>query len=66
MINQSNICTIYQLNENTCRWPITTDEGTMYCGNQPLGKLPYCAMHCRIAYQADVQKRVRDRPSYRR
>ncbi|MCC6779627.1 MAG: GcrA family cell cycle regulator [Hyphomicrobiales bacterium] len=45
--------TLLELNEDTCRWPIG-DPGNpdfFFCGGQTLTGLPYCAHHCRVAYQ---------------
>ncbi|MFK8253675.1 GcrA family cell cycle regulator [Ancylobacter terrae] len=55
-------CTILDLTEFTCRWPVG-DPGTdnfYYCGSRSKTGLPYCAYHARIAYQP-VQDRRRDR-----
>lgn len=45
--------TLLQLTAETCRWPLgdpSTSE-FRFCGMLPCGGLPYCAPHCRIAYQ---------------
>lgn len=55
-------CTIMELKEHSCRWPIG-DPGKddfRYCGARSNTGLPYCAYHCRIAYQP-VADRRRDR-----
>ncbi len=55
-------CTILQLTEATCRWPVG-DPGSsdfFFCGGRTASGLPYCAHHCRIAYQP-VHDRRRDR-----
>ena len=55
-------CSILQLNEATCHWPIG-DPGTpefFFCGGKTATSQPYCVYHCRIAYQP-VQDRRRDR-----
>jgi GcrA cell cycle regulator len=55
-------CQLLELNEATCRWPIG-DPGSadfFFCGGKPVGELPYCAYHARIAYQP-VNDRRRDR-----
>jgi GcrA cell cycle regulator len=46
-------CTLFQLNDHTCRWPVG-DPGTAgfyFCGGEQIEGLPYCAGHCRIAYR---------------
>jgi GcrA cell cycle regulator len=46
-------CSLLELSEEKCRWPINSpgEEGFCFCGNQPLGGLPYCAGHSRLAYR---------------
>ncbi|MBX6426210.1 MAG: GcrA cell cycle regulator [Variibacter sp.] len=59
-------CTILQLTEATCHWPIG-DPSTpdfFFCGGRTVTGLPYCGYHCRIAYQP-VQDRRRDRRGVR-
>jgi GcrA cell cycle regulator len=58
--------TLMELNESTCRWPIG-DPGSQdffFCGGPPIGGLPYCAYHSRIAYQPANDRR-RDRRASR-
>jgi GcrA cell cycle regulator len=55
-------CSLLDLSDARCRWPIG-DPGQhdfFFCGGKPLGELPYCAYHARIAYQP-VADRRRDR-----
>ncbi|UDQ87560.1 GcrA cell cycle regulator [Xanthobacter autotrophicus] len=55
-------CTIMQLTESTCRWPLG-EPGTdsfHFCGGKANPGMPYCQTHARIAYQP-VQDRRRDR-----
>ena len=55
-------CTIMNLTETTCRWPMG-EPGTdsfHFCGGKSNPGAPYCAHHARIAYQP-VQDRRRDR-----
>jgi GcrA cell cycle regulator len=62
VIPLSQRCTILELNESTCHWPVG-DPGTAdfyFCGGKAVTGQPYCAFHCRIAYQP-VQDRRRDR-----
>jgi GcrA cell cycle regulator len=46
-------CSLLELSEERCRWPINSpgEEGFCFCGNQPLEGVPYCAGHTRLAYQ---------------
>jgi GcrA cell cycle regulator len=45
---------IFELTENTCRWPLwnndTPAHQRVYCGGKNIEGLPYCGAHCRIAY----------------
>lgn len=53
-------CSLLELSEERCRWPINSpgEEGFCFCGNQPLGGLPYCAGHSRLAYQPGSRPRA--------
>ena len=55
-------CSILQLTDATCRWPIGDPSAAdfFFCGGNPVNNLPYCAYHSRVAYQP-VQDRRRDR-----
>jgi GcrA cell cycle regulator len=55
-------CSIMQLNESTCRWPIGDPgrEDFYFCGGKAGTGIPYCAFHARIAYQPVVDRK-RDR-----
>ena len=59
-IRSEQHCSLLELNEERCRWPINSpgDEGFCFCGNQPLGGLPYCAGHSRLAYQPGSRQRA--------
>jgi len=54
-------CTLLELNESKCRWPIG-DPGSsefFFCGGAPLEGLPYCNYHSRVAYQPAAARRDR-------
>ena len=55
-------CSILELNEATCRWPIGEPgrPDFSFCGGRAISGLPYCGYHARIAYQP-VADRRRDR-----
>jgi GcrA cell cycle regulator len=55
-------CSILQLTEATCHWPIGDPASAefFFCGGKSVAGLPYCAHHCRMAYQP-VHDRRRDR-----
>lgn len=54
--------TILTLTDRTCKWPIgdPTRDDFYFCGNASNTGAPYCAYHCRIAYQPASDRR-RDR-----
>jgi GcrA cell cycle regulator len=56
--------TLLQLNEDTCRWPIGDPSSAdfFFCGGKPVTSVPYCAYHCRIAYQPAADRRRDKRP----
>jgi GcrA cell cycle regulator len=59
-------CTILELNDSKCHWPIG-DPGQsdfFFCGGKTMGGLPYCGYHARVAYQP-VTDRRRDRRAVR-
>lgn len=46
-------CTLLQLNDSKCRWPIG-QPGTpefFFCGGGPAEGLPYCRIHSLVAFQ---------------
>jgi len=59
-INDKNRCSLLELSEERCRWPINTPgaEDFCFCGNRPLETLPYCAGHTRLAYRPGSRYRV--------
>jgi GcrA cell cycle regulator len=52
-------CTLLELSERKCRWPISNPgvEDFCFCGNEPIKGLPYCLGHARIAYQSLARRR---------
>jgi GcrA cell cycle regulator len=53
---------ILELRETMCRWPLGDPQSSEFgfCGGRTVTGLPYCASHCRIAYQpASERKRLR-------
>ncbi len=57
---------LLQLTEDTCRWPVgdPSNSDFFFCGGKPVTSLPYCAHHCRVAYQPATDRR-RDRKPVR-
>jgi GcrA cell cycle regulator len=57
-------CSILQLSESTCRWPIGDPSSAdfFFCGGKSIEGLPYCGYHSRIAYQPVSERRRDKRP----
>ena len=62
-IDNGRGCTLLELGERKCRWPIN-DPGSnnfCFCGNEPVKGLPYCLGHTRIAYRSVGRQRSSSR-----
>ncbi|WP_426442756.1 GcrA family cell cycle regulator [Bradyrhizobium genosp. P] len=59
-IVSANNCSLLELSEQRCRWPINTPgaDDFCFCGNTPLGGMPYCSGHYRLAYQTGSRQRA--------
>lgn len=59
-IDDANRCSLLELAENRCRWPISTPgaEDFCFCGNSAPDGQPYCAGHSRLAYRPNARARV--------
>jgi GcrA cell cycle regulator len=59
-IHNGHCCSLLELSEERCRWPISTPGAPdfCFCGNTPLEGLPYCAGHHRLAYRPGSRQRV--------
>jgi GcrA cell cycle regulator len=59
-IDDRQRCSLLELSEQRCRWPIGTPgaEDFCFCGNMPLEGLPYCPGHSRVAYRPGSRQRV--------
>jgi GcrA cell cycle regulator len=59
-IHNGHRCSLLELSEERCRWPISTPGAPdfCFCGNTPLEGLPYCAGHTRLAYRPGSRQRV--------
>jgi GcrA cell cycle regulator len=62
-IHNERCCSLLELSEERCRWPISTPglADFCFCGNTPLEGLPYCAGHTRLAYRPGSRQRVAPR-----
>jgi GcrA cell cycle regulator len=56
-IESARPCSLFELSEERCRWPISTPgaEDFCFCGNMPLAGVPYCAGHTRLAYRSGAR-----------
>jgi GcrA cell cycle regulator len=59
-IPSEHCCSLLELSEQRCRWPISTPGAAdfCFCGNTPVEGLPYCAGHTRLAYRPGSRQRV--------
>ena len=53
-------CSLLELSDKRCRWPISTPgaEDFCFCGNTPVEGMPYCSGHHRLAYRPGSRQRV--------
>jgi GcrA cell cycle regulator len=56
-IHNGHTCSLFELNNETCRWPISTPGHAdfCFCGNTPIPGMPYCAGHSRLAYRVSAR-----------
>ena len=54
-------CTLLELNDDKCRWPIgdVGEPGFFFCGGKTTTGCVYCGYHARIAYAAPAARRDR-------
>jgi len=59
-ISSEHACSLLELSEERCRWPISTPGAAdfCFCGNTPVDGLPYCPGHTRLAYRPGSRQRV--------
>jgi GcrA cell cycle regulator len=57
-IHNGHTCSLFELSNETCRWPISTpgQADFCFCGNTPIEGMPYCAGHSRLAYRVSAQR----------
>lgn len=53
---------LLELSETTCKFPFGTSNPYTFCGHPPAEGEPYCAAHCRIAYQPPAARNRAPRP----
>ena len=58
-IDSMRRCTLLELRDGNCRWPISIPgvNGFCFCGNPRIEGLSYCPDHARIAYRAAGHRR---------
>ncbi|RZN11024.1 GcrA-like regulator [Bradyrhizobium genosp. SA-3] len=59
-IDEANRCSLLELSENRCRWPISTpgEDDFCFCGNTAPDGQSYCAGHSRLAYRPNSRSRA--------
>ncbi|MCK1391062.1 GcrA family cell cycle regulator [Bradyrhizobium sp. 1] len=59
-IDDANRCSLLELAENRCRWPISTPgaDDFCFCGNNAADGQSYCAGHSRLAYRPNSRARM--------
>jgi GcrA cell cycle regulator len=59
-IDDANRCSLMELGENRCRWPISTPgaDDFCFCGNAAPDGQSYCAGHSRLAYRPNSRARI--------
>jgi GcrA cell cycle regulator len=59
-IDAGNRCSLLELSDNRCRWPISTPgaEDFCFCGNTAPEGQPYCSGHSRLAYKPSPRPRL--------
>jgi GcrA cell cycle regulator len=70
VVPMSQRLSLLELNEATCHWPIgdPSNPEFFFCGGKALAGLPYCAGHCRRAFQPvsePVRRRPQSKPTHR-
>jgi GcrA cell cycle regulator len=59
-IDETNRCSLLELSENRCRWPISTPgaDDFCFCGNASPDGQSYCTGHARLAYRPSGRARI--------
>jgi GcrA cell cycle regulator len=52
-VESTRPCSLLELAACKCRWPVSNANATafVFCGNEAVGGLAYCAGHARMAYR---------------
>ena len=59
-VESADRCSLLDLAHGKCRWPINdpADEDFVFCGNDAVAGMSYCAGHVRIAYRFPTRRRA--------
>ena len=59
-IDEANRCSLLELSENRCRWPISSpgEDDFCFCGNVAPDGHSYCVGHSRLAYRPNSRIRA--------
>ena len=49
-------CSISELDEKRCHWPLDDNSGILFCGGPTLSRCPYCAHHLQLARGQDRRR----------
>jgi len=61
-IESAQPCSLLDLAQGKCRWPLSKGNGDcgaadfIFCGNEAIAGLSYCAGHARLAYRAAARR----------
>jgi GcrA cell cycle regulator len=60
-VESTRPCSLLELAACNCRWPVSNGSATafVFCGNEAVGGLAYCAGHARMAYRMPGRARSR-------
>lgn len=54
--DRSKLVVLTKLTDSTCRWPYGDPGEILYCGEMAQEDKPYCADHCRIAFNSPTRR----------
>jgi GcrA cell cycle regulator len=58
LAQEPRLCSITDLKENECKWPLEYDEMHLFCGNKAEPGKPYCKAHHRGSYQTITEMKA--------
>ena len=63
-VQSAQPCSLLDLTQGKCRWPLSKGNGDcgaadfIFCANEAIAGLSYCAGHARLAYRAAARQRA--------